>query len=60
MTLSNWKFGNFLSVNLGGGMGVTMACYWAWGISGMQTHLYTANTLIDLRSLNKRVCEKYD
>ena len=45
MILSDWKFGNFFSVNLGGGMGVTMGCYWAWGISGMQIHLYTANTL---------------
>lgn len=36
MILSDWKFGNFFSVNLGGGMGVTMGCYWAWGISGMQ------------------------
>ena len=26
-------------------MGVTMGCYWAWGISGMQIHLYTVNTL---------------
>ncbi|XP_073234831.1 aquaporin-7-like [Porites lutea] len=34
MTLSDWRFGNFFSVNLGGGMGVTMGCYWAWGISG--------------------------
>ncbi|CAH3032116.1 unnamed protein product [Porites evermanni] len=36
MILSDWRFGNFFSVNLGGGMGVTMGCYWAWGISGAQ------------------------
>jgi len=34
MVLSHWKFGNFFSVNFGWGIGVTLGCYWAGGISG--------------------------
>ncbi|XP_015765025.1 PREDICTED: aquaporin-3-like [Acropora digitifera] len=34
MVLSNWKFGNFFSVNFGWGIGVTLGCYWAGGVSG--------------------------
>ena len=34
MVLSDWKFGNFFSVNFGWGIGVTLGCYWAGGISG--------------------------
>ena len=34
MVLSNWKFGTFFSVNFGWGIGVTLGCYWAGGISG--------------------------
>ena len=34
MVLSNWKYGSFFSVNFGWGIGVTLGCYWAGGISG--------------------------
>lgn len=34
MVLSDWKFGTFFSVNFGWGIGVTLGCYWAGGISG--------------------------
>lgn len=34
MVLSEWKFGNFFSVNFSWGIGVTLGCYWAGGISG--------------------------
>ena len=36
MVLSNWKFGNFFSVNFSWGVGVMMGCYWAGGVSGKQ------------------------
>ena len=36
MVLSGWKFGNFFSVNFSWGIGVTMGCYWAGGISGRE------------------------
>ena len=36
MVLSNWKFGNFFSVNFSWGIGVTLGCYWAGGVSGKQ------------------------
>ena len=35
MVLSRWKFGNFFSVNFGWGIGVTLGCYWAGGVSGI-------------------------
>ena len=61
MILSDWRSGSFFSVNLGGGVGVTMGCYWAWGISGMQIHIvhivrkYIANTL-SIRKAWTNVC----
>lgn len=35
MVLSKGKFGTFFSVNFGWGIGVTLGCYWAGGISGV-------------------------
>lgn len=35
MVLSRSKFGSFFSVNFGWGIGVTLGCYWAGGVSGM-------------------------
>ncbi|XP_074618868.1 aquaporin-3-like isoform X3 [Acropora palmata] len=43
MVLSNWKFGNFFSVNFGWGIGVTLGCYWAGGVSG--AHMNPAVTV---------------
>ena len=34
MVLSDWKFGNFFSVNFSWGIGVAIGCYWAGGVSG--------------------------
>ena len=34
MVLSRGKNGTFFSVNFGWGIGVTLGCYWAGGISG--------------------------
>ena len=39
MVLSNWKFGNFFSVNFSWGIGVTLGCYWAGGVSGLYEHV---------------------
>ena len=35
MVLSRSKFGSFFSVNFGWGIGVTLGCYWAGGVSGV-------------------------
>ena len=40
MVLSNWKFGNFFSVNFGWGIGVTLGCYWAGGVSGTYNRIW--------------------
>ena len=52
MVLSNWKFGNFFSVNFGWGMGVTMGCYWAGGISGIQIHKLMVNLLCMVKDIS--------
>lgn len=43
MVLSRSKFGSFFSVNFGWGIGVTLGCYWAGGVSG--AHMNPAVTL---------------
>ena len=45
MVLSKGKFGTFFSVNFGWGIGVTLGCYWAGGISGV---LFGFTFLVDI------------
>ena len=45
MVLSEWKFGNFFSVNFSWGIGVAIGCYWAGGVSGGSYELSCANDL---------------
>ena len=45
MVLSEWKFGNFFSVNFSWGIGVDIGCYWAGGVSGVLSQLSSAKDL---------------
>ena len=45
MVLSEWKFGNFFSVNFSWGIGVAIGCYWAGGVSGVLSQLSSAKDL---------------
>jgi len=45
MVLSDWKFGNFFSVNFSWGIGVAIGCYWAGGVSGGLSELSSAKDL---------------
>ena len=46
MVLSNWKFGNFFSVNFGWGVGVTLGCYWGGGVSGQRPTFCTSYIML--------------
>ena len=42
MVLSGGKNGTFFSVNFSWGIGVTLGCYWAGGISGELLNYFTS------------------